>query len=244
MGHTLILRVCDGECLCCSYVKECQELFHVFIFEIMIAKGRTDIEADIDFMYEAYKSLIDRIECSYSKDIQTLKSIVQSIETDCNIDYEEKTSLLNPYFEAIDILNTQNQKAQTALFCSIYSFWEKSLLRLCQYYKKDIRKKDGSVNYASRITDYLKALLEGELIANIPKALLNELGELRNYFIHGTLPPQRESIIKNISPQDSISILKTYDDYVLASFAELHKTLELIYKTLQEIQHKQDVAKL
>ena len=44
-------------------------------------------------MYEAYKSLIDRIGCSYSKDIQSLESIAQSIETNGNIDYEEKTSI-------------------------------------------------------------------------------------------------------------------------------------------------------
>ena len=44
-------------------------------------------------MYEAYKFLIDRIGCSYSKDIQSLESIAQSIETNGNIDYEEKTSI-------------------------------------------------------------------------------------------------------------------------------------------------------
>lgn len=57
---------------------------------IMIAKGRTNIRAEIDFVYDAYDSLIKRVENSYSKDIKNLEGIVQSIEANSNIDYEEK----------------------------------------------------------------------------------------------------------------------------------------------------------
>lgn len=210
-------------------------MLYVFYFNIMIAKGRSNIEADIDFMYESYESLIERIEMSYKKDIQDIKDIIQSVKEDITIDYEEKQSILRPYFDALDTLNQQNIKSKNALFCTIYSFWEISLYELCKYYKVEFYKKNGNINYAPRITDYLHELLNEEAIACIPKILLNELDELRNYFIHGTLSPQRKNIIKNISKEEFICIQEINGDFILKSFTELRNTLKIIYKTLKTI---------
>lgn len=205
---------------------------------IMIAKGRTNIRAEIDFVYDAYDSLIKRVENSYSKDIKNLEGIVQSIEANSNIDYEEKKTELDPYLGEIETLIGQNQKAQEAIFCGIYSFWEKSLYRLCQYYKIEVCKKNGNTNYAPGIIDYLKVLLPGQLDA-IPQVLLEGIREFRNYLAHGALSPKRKGIIENISPQD-LAIQGAFGNYALESFSELHKVLDLVCKKLQEIEEKQN----
>lgn len=214
----------------------------IFLFGIMIAKGRTVAEAEIEFMYNAYKSLIDRIDLSYKEDIQHIEKLIQQIETDTAIEYEEKRSELDQYDQTLDTLIQQRNNSYIALFCGIYSFWEKSLNVISKYYKVEFYKKDGSINYAPRITDYLKELLDKKNY--IPKVLLTGWDELRNYFTHGTLSPKRKSIIESISKKNVISVQENCGDFIIESASDLHKTLDVIYSTLKDIQsYKQNSCK-
>ena len=202
----------------------------------MIAKGRTEIRAEIDFVFEAYKSLICRTEKSSQDDIDKIKNTIKSIEKDSSIEFEEKDSILNPYYEILEDTYQQVQKSQIVLFCGVFSFWEKSLYGLCKYYKISILKKDGEINYVPKVEDYLNKLLNETQKAEIPKLLLTGLDELRNYFTHGTLPPKRKNIIKHIAECENISVIGIEGDYYLESFGGLLKSLDLIYNTLSSIE--------
>lgn len=209
----------------------------------MFAKGRTDAEAEIDFMYSSYKSLIDRIEKSYKEEIQYIEKLIQQIETGTAVEYEERESELYQYYQTLGTLIQQRSNSYIALFCGIYSFWEKSLVMLCRYYKVEFYKNDGSINYTPQIANYLEKLLDGQN-AYIPKVLLTGWDELRNYFTHGTLSPKRKSIIESISKKDSISIQDNCGDFMIESASDLHKTLDVIYSTLKDIQSsKQNFCK-
>lgn len=121
-----------------------------------------------------------------------LEAEVLSIETDNYLDAEEVATETKRYYGTIWDLECETKRSQTVLFCAIYSFWERALQLLCKYYKIEIRKKDGSINYAPKISDYLNKLLDEHTISSIPTILLSGLDELRNYFVHGTISPQRK----------------------------------------------------
>lgn len=76
----------------------------------MIAKGKTEIRAEIDFMFEAYKSLICRTEKSYQDDIDEIKSTIKSIDNDSSMEFEEKklfSTLIMKYLKTL-VSNPKN----------------------------------------------------------------------------------------------------------------------------------------
>lgn len=204
----------------------------------MICIGKNPEAAAIDSLYENYKSLIERVDNSYRESIKHLEAEVHSIEGDDSLDAEEIATGTKLYYDAICDLRYQSERSQSVLFCAIYSFWEKSLYELCKYCKVEIKKRDGSINYAPKISDYLNGLLDEQSRSCIPTIILMGLSELRNYFVHGTLSPQRKKIIRDIFPEGSGFIRHESGRISLKSCAELCKILDLIHDTLRIIQTK------
>jgi hypothetical protein len=199
----------------------------------MISKGKTNIRAEIDFMYEAYSSLISRTENSFHRDINEINDRIRGIKEQNNIEPEELSSLLRPYQEHLDDLRKQESHSMVVLFVGIFSFWERALYGICQYRKIKFLKKDGSVNYAPKIDDFLSQLLNEGQRSSLPAILTGSLDELRNYYVHGSLAPCRKEILNSLSEQSIVSIA---NDYTFQSFHELQESLELIYKTLIQIE--------
>lgn len=196
----------------------------------MISKGRTNLEAKIDFVYETFKVLIHRIEQSYENDLQDIHNVEVGIYEDSTLDQYAKHSILKQYFDERCSLSNQEKNAMEVIFCSIFSFWEKSL---SEYYKMVIQKTNGKAKTYPKIKDYLEIILV-ERIDICPCVLREKLDELRNYFIHGTLTEEREKIIQNLSV-DNIRVKHFEDKYFFESFETIYQILEIVYDTLKKI---------
>lgn len=207
----------------------------------MFAKGRNHLEAEIDFMYDAYKGLIERVKMVYAKDLEDIRKSIESISSDASLDDEEKRTQIFPFLHVEIDIQSEELHSRVAIFTSIFSFWEKSLLQICNFYGK-IVKKDGCENPTPQIKDYLEALLNNTDIQQLPETLisqleeLNKLKELRNYCTHGTKPEQRKRTIKELITSDSFDIVEIDDKYFFYSYEGLLKVLEIIKDTTKKIQ--------
>lgn len=204
----------------------------------MIAKGRSLIRAEIDFMYETYKSLLVRLQSSYKENFIMLEKNIQDIKCDVKIPSEEKRDIIRTFEDILDQTQLEERNTQILLFSCVYSFWEKALQTICEYHNIKILKRIGkqdiedTINYSPRIQDYLTHLLDEEEISKLPVTLLKQYDELRNYSIHGTLPPKRKEILQKIERDNDIKLVEKDGNFILSSFEGLHKTLSIIYETL------------
>ena len=143
----------------------------------MIAQGRNEIRAEIDYQYDAYKNLLCRLQKSYQDELFFLDKTIKEVKDDNKLSYEEKRDLVKPYENKIDETLVEEQNSQLLLFSCVYSFWEKTLQIICEYYQKKIVKKTRiknekeAINYSPKVKDYLSQLLDENTISQLPKPL-------------------------------------------------------------------------
>ena len=112
--------------------------------------------------------------------------------------------------------------------------------------KKKIVKKAGiknekeAVNYFPKVKDYLSQLLDENTISQLPKPLIAQYDELRNYSIHGTLSPKRMEILKQLEINNEIELIEKDGKFFFSSFDGLKRTLDVIYETLIKIIKQQN----
>lgn len=212
----------------------------------MIAQGRNGIRAELDYKYEAYKNLLCRLHRSYEDELICLHKTIKEIQNDNKLSYEEKKDLVKPYENIIEETLVEEQNSQLLLFSCVYSFWEKALQMICEYYQKKIVKKAGiknekeAVNYSPKVKDYLSQLLDENTISQLPKPLIAQYDELRNYSIHGTLSPKRMEILKQLEINNEIELIEKDGKFFFSSFDGLKRTLDVIYETLIKIIKQQN----
>lgn len=212
----------------------------------MIAQGRNEIKAEIDYMYDAYKSLLSRLQRSYQDELICLDKTIKEFRDDNKLSYEERRDFIRPYENKIDETLVEEQNSQLLLFSCVYSYWEKALQKICEYYQKKIVKKAGiknekiSINYSPKIKDYLSQLLDENAISLLPKPLIAQYDELRNYSIHGTLSPKRMEILKQLEIDNEIELVEKDGKFFFSSFDGLKRTLDIIYETLIKIIKQQE----
>ena len=202
----------------------------------MFARGRNILTSDIDFMYESYKNLIERVEMSYTKELNYIEDNIHSISTNDSIEYDEKRTLLSPYYDLAEGIHNEELLSRIALFVSIFSFWEKSLLLMYKFYEKEILKEKKERKEVLQVQDYLCALLDDERKQQIPKILMSQLDELRNYCAHGSLPKKRVQVIKELIKNQQIGLVEIEDKYFFSSYEGLLDALSIIRETLIFIQ--------
>ncbi|MCM1041699.1 MAG: hypothetical protein NC396_04630 [Bacteroides sp.] len=195
----------------------------------MIAKGRTSIRAGIDFEHAAYKQIIEEQSSLICAAIKNLEDEIGSINNDASIDVEEISSLCNPLYNAQLDITSQYALFNQSIFCAIYCFWETGLCRIIRFYERTI-----SVSGQKP----LKTILALGFPCNPDIELINEsIRELRNYFVHGSLSKERKERIQACLEKYGESGLdEVYDGYSISSANFLHAILELVYKTLCEIE--------
>lgn len=204
----------------------------------MIGKTRNNIETELDFFYETYGNLIKKISISYEQDKNFIKNNVDLITSDTSIDFEERRTILSSYYDLENEFQSQELNIRICLFASVFSFWEKSLLQIYNYRDCKTYKKDGSENKSLKIKDYINALLTDDKKAQLPSILVNQLDELRNYCIHGTLSEQRIAIIKELMKSESLNLVEIEDKFYFSTYDGLFKVLNIIYDTLKFILNR------
>ena len=192
----------------------------------MRAKGRTTIRAEIDFGYSTYSQIIKEKKSIIRDDVKNVDKEIESIADDSTIEFEEKRSLCEPYEDAKFEMEDRYAVFNKLMYCAIYSFWETSLCGILRY--NNIKSKQ-----------YPSAMLEQ---VSFPKnsdteLLTTSIRLLRNSFIHGSLSQGREDAIQPcIEKYGALGLIKGYDSYYISSADFVQAILDLIYKTLCDIE--------
>ena len=191
----------------------------------MIAKGRTTIRAEIDFGYSAYSQIIKEKEAIICDDIQYMDKEIESITHDSTIDFEEKSSLCEPYESTKLEMEDRYAVFNRLMYCAIYSFWETSLCGILKYNgitpKRELSEKLEQTGFPKNPDIEL---------------LSTSIRELRNYFVHGNLFQEREDDIQPcIEKYGALGLIKGYNSYYISSADFVQAILDLVYKTLCEI---------
>ena len=157
---------------------------------------------------------------------------IASITEDSSIDPEEAFSLSEPFYRTqLDTIN-QSELFNRSMYIAIYCYWETSLYGIIRFYNKaDSSKKSKPAS----AMDHIKTL--GFPINSDINLLNSSLKELRNFFVHGSLYPNRQKIINRCLEKYRISgLLEGHDGYSISSVDFLQAILDLIYKTLCDIE--------
>lgn len=192
----------------------------------MIAKGRTDIRAEIDFGYYAYSQIIKEKDSIISADMHYVDKEIESITNDFTIDFEEKSSLCKPYEDAKLEMEDRYALFNRLMYCAIYSFWETSLCGILKY---------NGITPERKLSDKLEQ-------TKFPKnpdidLLTSSIRELRNSFVHGSLSQERKNAIQPcIEKYGALGLIEGYDRYYISSADFVQVILDLVYKTLCDIE--------
>lgn len=191
----------------------------------MIAKGRTNIRAEIDFGYSTYSQIIKEKEAIICDDIQYMDKEIESITHDSTIDFEEKSSLCEPYESTKLEMEDRYAVFNKLMYCAIYSFWETSLCGILRYHSITPQDKP------------YKMLKQIKFPKNPDtKLLTSSIRLLRNSFIHGRLSQEQKEAIKPcIEKYGSFGLIEDYNSYYITSMDFVLTILDLTYKTLCEI---------
>ena len=88
-----------------------------------IAKGRSNTEAELDFLKETLEKMIISVEQKFKDNLTNLKAEIFDIEHDYTISKDEQVSLCKSYYDELDDNLSKLQQARNKLVICIYSIW-------------------------------------------------------------------------------------------------------------------------
>lgn len=157
----------------------------------MFAKGYTNIRALIEFQYGILSQMIYDIDSHYQTSLQQINSDVQHIaEHNSGGDYDEYISIVRNFDYDVERQTALCGEARRILFCSIFSYYEKMLQGIIDYYDIKSSAKHTWQLYEAIQKEHKKRYVDTIDINNkeCVDRVNNTYRWLRNYFIHGKLP--------------------------------------------------------
>ena len=156
----------------------------------MFVKGYTNIRALIESQYGILSQMIYDIDNHYQTNLQQINSDVRHIaEKNAEGDYDEYISIVHNFEDAMDRQTALCVEARKILFCSIFSYYEKMLHGIIDYYDIKSRAKHSWQLYKAIQKEYKKRYAA---TIDINKECVDRVNNtyrwLRYYFIHGKLP--------------------------------------------------------
>ena len=150
----------------------------------MFSKGRTTSKAFID---DNYNWLSLSINSSTSAIEKTLSDERQRIDEESKEikDFDERNTYVHQFDNYFNLLDYALSNIRTGIFITIYSYWEKSLAQICDYYNMNVAKSNKKEDNSPCANDYYRALKELHL-DNRPifKRIKNIYRPIRNAFSH------------------------------------------------------------
>lgn len=155
----------------------------------MFAKGYTNIRALIETQYGILSQMIYDIDNHYQMSLQQINSDVQHIaEENADGDYDEYISIIRNFDYDVERQTALCIEARRILFCSIFSYYEKMLHGIVDYYNINSSAKCILQLYKAIQTEYKKRYAD---TINMNKECVDRVNNTyrwsRNYFIHGKL---------------------------------------------------------
>ena len=174
----------------------------------MFTKGYTEIRALIETQYGVLSQMIYDIDNHYQTSLQHINNDIQQIaKENANGDYDVYTSIVHDFDDELDRQKALCIEARRTLFCSIFSYYEKMLYGIADYYQILSKATQVKQLYNAILAEYKNRYAD---TINIAPEQVNNTNEtyrlLRNYFIHGKLSNKcdRDTLYFNIDFVDGI----------------------------------------
>ena len=109
------------------------------------AKGRSDCEAERDIIARGFVDMLDLLSKEESNTKDYFKARLYDLETDKNLSDEERQTYSSPLFTQMYDVDDKHDRIRRTILMGLYSFWETSLLNICEYgdaTERDSPKKD------------------------------------------------------------------------------------------------------
>ena len=92
-----------------------------------IAKGRSDIKCERDFVKQGFDEQIGILKNDQLQQERRLKSQLDNIHSDSTIDNDEKFSIEKPLVEELQNIQERHLRIRRTIMIGLYAFWELSL---------------------------------------------------------------------------------------------------------------------
>lgn len=217
---------------------------------MVIAKGRTDCEAERDTIVQGFNDLLKVLKQAKCRVDEHAKAALYDIINDKSLPDEERANQSKPFNDLLSEQEEADIRIRRTILIGIFSFWELSLKDICEYYNIDVAAAKGTKqkkvsNSKTTITkysenDYLNAIFRNNRPEKVD-LISTKIKELRNYMTHGSADKSRQKIINNlISAYPNFYITKTSNGYSITSYNGLENILMTIN---EELMHTEMTAK-
>lgn len=205
-----------------------------------IAKGRTICKAERDLVLQGFNEQLQILSSSYIEQSNLFKARLYDIISDRSISDEEKHTQMRPWSERLQVLEERHIRIRCSEFIGLYSFWEVSLMEMTNILIPSLiekaRESQKSKNFGA--SDYLELIYGENLTSNI-NLINNNIRELRNYMVHGSLTEKREVLIKAlVSTHKEFCVGGTCQSYCIHDYKGLLELLTLLSCELDAAEHK------
>lgn len=176
------------------------------------AKGRSDCEAERDIIARGFVDMLDLLSKEESNTKDYFKARLYDLETDKNLSDEERQTYSSPLFTQMYDVDDKHDRIRRTILMGLYSFWETSLLNICEYgdaTERDSPKKrlsvDNNIKHTSKkncecgCAIYLQEIYKEEQLPEFARLIKDYIRELRNYITHGTANEERKRTISELS---------------------------------------------
>lgn len=209
---------------------------------MVVAKGRTDCEAERDTIVQGFNDLLTVLKQAKAQIEVQAKASLYDVINDKSLSKEEQYCQMVPFKDLLSEQEEADIRIRRAILIGLFSFWELSVKDICEYYNinvgdnKSIKKtpanKSTKDDQSLKLYDYVKAIFPAELPYKVHLISLY-IRELRNYMTHGSATDRRQVVIENlIAEKPDFFIRNTLDEYIITSYDGLKNILNVIIEGL------------
>lgn len=223
------------------------------------AKGRSECEVERDIIAQGFADMLDLLSKNESDTKDYFKARLYDIETDKYLSNEEKQSDSSSLFTQMYYVDDKHDRIRRPILIGLYSFWETSLLNLCEHnnaiertfkenhlngdkHRGNTTKKE---NGKRGSIPFLQEIYGGEQLPEPVRLIKDYIRELRNYIVHGTANEERKRTIDELSkshPEFGIEV-GCNCEYHLSSYKGLEEILIVIKSALDQAERQTKLNK-
>lgn len=213
----------------------------------MVAKGMSSSKHERDIVLLGFREQLDVVEQSQVAQEEAVKAKLYDIITNSSACAEEIDSIKNPYLSELENIYEKHIRIRRAIFIGLYSFLEVSLADISKKAKSIVKDADTMVDSMSKkagkvskggVADYLKLIYKGDL-PEVAITICNNIKELRNYMVHGSMNDDRENAIKSlIQSHPELHIIGAGKEYNFSDYDGIKYLINMFEHELNNAENK------
>lgn len=223
------------------------------------AKGRSECEAERDIIAQGFTDMLELLSKEETETKDYFKARLYDLETDKELPREERQSYSSPLFAQMYYVDDKHDRIRRTILIGLYSFWETSLLNLCEHNNAIERALKETILNVNKHQDnttkkengkrgsipYLQKIYGGEQLPEPMRLIKDYIRELRNFIVHGTANEERKRTINELSkshPEFGIKI-DCSCKYRLSTYKGIEEILTVIKSALNQAEQQTKLKK-